>query len=738
MTDDATTAFSAALAHHEAGRFDQALTLYRDILLRDPDHTESLHLLGLITAQQGAPATGIAMIRRAMALAPGCAPHHNSLAAAYRMLGQDAEAIAEYRSAAALRPGSAEIHNNLAAVLYSLGRQDEAIVEYRRAAFCAPETPEIWCNLAGALAECDQNDEAEVCFRTAVRLRPDFGNALANYGRWLMIRSRWLEAEVWLNEAVRLTPGDTRSWSNLGVAQQEVGHSMDAEASYRRAIALTPTFADAHYNLGCLLAVDGRSDQAVSCHQAAVIANPLHGAARLALCMVRLPIVYTTTAEVEVRRSHYRTALDALAAAVEAPPLARSVAAAIGTSQPFFLPYQGRNDRDLQATYGRLVCRVAAEAEPPAPLASRPGPGERLRIGIVSGFFQDHTIFRLFLEGWLKEIDHDRFQLTAFHTGRTADAITANCAATGCHLVHGMHSVAAWRAAVTATLPHVLLYPEIGMDPIAAGLGARRLAPVQCVAWGHPETTGLPTMDYFLSADLMEPPDGDAHYTEQLVRLPGLGLHVTPDEQPVPPLDRPTLGLPPEVPIFWSGQALYKYLPEYDQIYPRIAAAVGPCRFIFIGFAKSASVTAAFRERLGRAFSGFGLDADQYCVVLPPMPQQRFIAAVGLADVILDTPGWSGGRSTLDCLSQNPAIVTWPGPLMRGRHTAAILRRIGCEHTIAQSLDEYVVIAARLGLDAAWRAQVRAMVARGKHRAFRDTDAIRALETFLTAAVERL
>jgi predicted O-linked N-acetylglucosamine transferase (SPINDLY family) len=75
---------------------------------------------------------------------------------------------------------------------------------------------------------------------------------------------------------------------------------------------------------------------------------------------------------------------------------------------------------------------------------------------------------------------------------------------------------------------------------------------------------------------------------------------------------------------------------------------------------------------------------------------------------------------------------------MRGRHTAAILRRIGCEETIACSLDDYVAIAARLGLDAAWRTQVRGMVADARHRAFRDTGAIRALEAFLAAAVERL
>ena len=84
------------------------------------------------------------------------------------------------------------------------------------------------------------------------------------------------------------------------------------------------------------------------------------------------------------------------------------------------------------------------------------------------------------------------------------------------------------------------------MDPIAGRLAAQRLAPVQCVAWGQPETTGMPTLDYFLSSDLMEPPDGAAHYTESLVRLPNLGLCYLPDALPDVRLDRAALGLPPD------------------------------------------------------------------------------------------------------------------------------------------------------------------------------------------------
>jgi protein O-GlcNAc transferase len=737
MAYDAEATFASALAHHEAGQLDAARAGYRAALAKDPCHPESLHLLGLIAALGGDAETGAGLIERAMRLAPGRAPHHNSLAFAYRALGRDADAMREYRTALAVRPGSAQIHNNLATTLKELGLHQEAIVEYRLAATYAPEIAEIWYNLANCLAGHGVAEEVEACFRRAIELRPNFVDALANYGRWLIARARWADAESRLSEAVRLAPNNLLNCNNLGVARHELGRTAEAEANYLHAIVLDPNFADAQYNLGCLLFGDGRTDEAVSRHEAAIAADRLHGAARLAFCTARLPIVYRNEMEVAERRRHYLAGLNELVTAVDAPDVARAVATAIGTSQPFFLPYQGENDREPQATYGRLACCLLAETEKPPRLASAPRTGERIRLGIVSGYFRDHTISRLFLQGWLTELDRDRFEVIGFHTGHTCDAETTRLAGLCDRFYGDVQSAAAWREVVTGASPHVLLYPEVGIDPICGQLAAQRLAPVQCVAWGHPETTGMPTIDYFLSADLMEPPDGEAHYTEHLVRMPSLGMHYTPDEPAVQTLDRAAIGMDPGVPAFWSGQALYKYLPANDSVFPRIAAAVGPCRFIFIGFAKSFAITSMFRERLRLAFAAFGLDADRYCVMLPPMPQQLYLAAAGLADVILDTIGWSGGKSTLDCLAINPAIVTFPGRFMRGRHTAAILRRIGCEDTIAASLDDYVAIAVRLGLDAGWRTRVRRAVTQGKHRAFRDTAYIRALETFVADAVGR-
>ena len=120
-----------------------------------------------------------------------------------------------------------------------------------------------------------------------------------------------------------------------------------------------------------------------------------------------------------------------------------------------------------------------------------------------------------------------------------------------------------------------MIYPEIGMGPVAAQLAAQRLAPTQCNFAGHPETSGYPTLDYFLSSDLMEPPDGPQHYTERLVRLPNMATYYEPVLPPPEANEAAEFGWPSTVPIFWCGQSLFKYLPQHDAVFPRIAREVG-------------------------------------------------------------------------------------------------------------------------------------------------------------------
>jgi predicted O-linked N-acetylglucosamine transferase (SPINDLY family) len=159
---------------------------------------------------------------------------------------------------------------------------------------------------------------------------------------------------------------------------------------------------------------------------------------------------------------------------------------------------------------------------------------------------------------------------------------------------------------------------------------------------------------------------------------------------------------------------------------------------VFIRHAVSAEITNLFRERLEKAFAAFELKADDHCVFLERLNQSEFVAATGQCDIFLDSLDWSGCNTALESLDHALPIVTMRGPLMRGRHSAAILERIGVTETIAPSLDDYVGIAVRLGHDEAWRGEIRERMHRHKHRVYRDQSCIAALEEFLHKAAHEM
>jgi predicted O-linked N-acetylglucosamine transferase (SPINDLY family) len=275
------------------------------------------------------------------------------------------------------------------------------------------------------------------------------------------------------------------------------------------------------------------------------------------------------------------------------------------------------------------------------------------------------------------------------------------------------------------------------MDGFSLQLAAQRLAPVQCNSWGHPETSGMPTLDYFISSDLMEPADADAHYTEKLIRLPNLSVYYEPVNAEPAAMTREELGVRSSATAFWSAQSLYKYLPQYDEVFARIAKRSGDCQFIFVRHHGGPQVNELFEARLDRAFAEHGLKSSDHCVFLPRMSLNKFVAAAGLCDIFLDSIGWSGCNSALESLQHDLPIVTLRGALMRGQHSAAILQMMNISETVAGTVDEYVAVATRLAGAPEERRQLKERVTANKHRLYRDRACITALEDFLETSVGR-
>jgi predicted O-linked N-acetylglucosamine transferase (SPINDLY family) len=693
------TLFARAVAAARAERFGDAAEAFAAVLRRRPDHGPSLLNLGLVLRRLGRHEESLAPLRRHMALKPDEAAAYQELGLACRSLGRLESAEAAWRAALRLRPGHAELAKMLGGLLFERGRMAAAEWAFRAGVAANPADGQLWFNLAVARKRLGRPAAALAAAQAACRLSPDELPPLRQVVELLLAASRTHEARPLLERLLERLPDDEWVLMTLAGICKGVGEQERAVALFERAAA-------------------GRSGLA-----------PV----TLGLCMARLPMVYRDEAEMAAARRAYAADLGRLAATPldDAAAVARA-AEAVSAFQPYYLPYQARCDRELQEAYGRLMVRVMAARHPAwttAPERVTPAPGEPVRVGIVSGFFRWHTIWKLFLRGWMEGLDRRRLALTAYSTNGMADSTTALALAGFPRFVEGL-GFEAMAERIRADRPQVLIWPEIGMDPMAARLATLRLAPVQCVSWGHPDTTGLPTMDWFLTSDLMEPEGGEACYSEQVLRLPGLGIGYAPLEVAATPCDFARVGLRPDAVVYLCCQFLSKYLPQHDRLLARIAARVPQAQFAFISLRKPA-LDAVLRDRLEAAFAAEGLEAARHVVVLPYLEPGQYAALNQRAEVYLDTIGWSGGNTTFEAVAAGLPVVTLPGDLMRGRHSAAILRRIGVTETIAADTDSYVDIAVRLGTDDAWRRAVSAKIRDGEQRIYEDAAPLRALEEFL-------
>jgi predicted O-linked N-acetylglucosamine transferase (SPINDLY family) len=254
------------------------------------------------------------------------------------------------------------------------------------------------------------------------------------------------------------------------------------------------------------------------------------------------------------------------------------------------------------------------------------------------------------------------------------------------------------------------------------------------MTWGHPVTSGLPTIDYFLSSDLMEPQNAQSHYCEKLVCLPNIGICYQKPPIPERTKSRSDLNLREDAVIYLCCQSLFKYLPQFDSIFVQIARRVPHAQFVFISH-PVAAITTQFKSRLCRVFANFNLNYKDYCVILPRLERMDYLNLNLVSNIFLDAFSWSGGNTTLEAIACGLPIVTCPGELMRSRHSYGILKMMGITETIAQDEIEYVDIAVRLGLDTNWRQEIVQKIHERHHWLYDDKTCVAALEDFYQKVV---
>ena len=717
---------------HRSGKLEDARRLYMEIVGGAPDFAEAWHRLGLIEQAMGQLNEAADLMRKAIQLDERQPLYFFGLGQVMQDLHEPGEAEKLFRQALTLNPDLAPAYNHLGVVLQGEQRLDDALHCFREAVRCRPGYARAFNNLGNLLKANGELPEAISSFREAIRLSPDYRLAWVNLGKALQEFGDIAGAEESYRQAVNLDQGDLEACSSLGRAQLAQVKLDEAEQSFRHALALSPDSV-IHLNwLGYVLRELGKMDECLAVYRRASELDADNLSALLGECLA-LPPIYADQADVSTSRRRYS---EGLARLREKAGNFKRLAAAQALTQlqwgNFYLAYQGQNDCQLQSEYAGFVADVLSSVAPELfePLTKAENATERrLKVGFVSSFLRECTV-GFYFKSWITSLDRGCFEVFVYYTGHWRDAVSKEVEASADHYARlfGVEASEIARRIKRDGLD-VLIYPEMGMDVTGCMLGAMRLAPVQCVAWGHPVTTGHKNIDYYLSCASMEPENAREHYSEQLVLLGGIGTHyIMPSSSSH--ADRRRFSLPEERHLYLCPQSLYKIHPDNDEIFLDILEQDQKATLVFFQ-GMFATVTQAFMARLQRGMVARKLAVTKRVIFLPRMDHDAYLQVNRLCDVMLDTLHWSGGNTSLDALACELPMVTLPGEFMRGRQSYAMLKAMGMDELIVRDKNDYVAIALRLGNDAAWREEMRQRIAQNIGKVFENKSPVKELEQFL-------
>lgn len=706
-------------------------------------------------------------------------------------LGEYREALSPLLKAIKINNSSSPAFYLLGFVFEKLGQLNNAVHAYQKTIDIDPSFCDAYNNLGNLLLEDQQIDKAEIIYRQAIAANPNHFGSYINLGNVLMAQANIVEAITIYEKALALNQNSEIALYNLELAkmaQEDPGkialykgdayyrnnNYLEAISEYEKCLKYSPvqekqfyiTFAYCYESLEkyqesieiyqqaiksipnepefyyCLIEVlkkVGQTQEAdrIACQASQLFPEDVY--LKLAHFLM-LPILYENHQEIEEYRRQFIMGLDRLIEEIslETETTKKEALTAISKHTNFFLQYQGQDDLELQIKYGQFVHKIMTANYPewsvnpamPALTIDR-----KIKIGYVSECLRGHTVGQLAL-GWLRYANRDQFDLYCYSIYRNQDNLTQEFKKYSDHFYHLQGSFESTCEQILSDQLHILVFLDIGMCADMTKLAALRLAPIQCTSWGHPITSGLPTVDYFLSSDEMEPEAGQKHYSETLIRLPKIGFSYPKPVIPEIVHNRGDFFLREDAIVYLSCQSLFKYLPQYDYVFAKIAQKVPNSQFVFLAFEKSVYITDLFKARLQKAFAAYNLQSEDYCVILNRQSQIGYFNLNSLSDVFLDSFSWSGGRTTLEAIACGLPVVTYPGEFMRGRHACGILRSLGVTETIAGTEAEYIDIAVRLGQDSQYRQEIVEKMKANEDYLYDDQTCVQALEEFYAQVVK--
>ena len=317
---------------------------------------------------------------------------------------------------------------------------------------------------------------------------------------------------------------------------------------------------------------------------------------------------------------------------------------------------------------------------------------EKIKIGFISEFFTSHTIGKLF-KNIIFSLDQTKFDIFIFHSKKTKVGNIFN------EFIEKEKSGFLKNVRLPEKLSekinffkeekfNILFYPDIGMSIEMYYLSLIRLAKYQIMSWGHPETTGSESIDYFLCSKSLITEETSKSYSEKLLLMDHLPMiYEIPKIQ-----NKINDNELSKNNIYSCPQTIFKFHPDFDYI---LAEILNRDKKGVLYLIKDNNKI--YYNKLIERFKKIENFDLERVVFLDPLSRDNYINHLGTSSVLLDPLYFGAGNSFHESMVYGTPTVTLPTKFIKSRIVSAAYIQMEIENPpIVKNKNEYVELATEI------------------------------------------
>jgi predicted O-linked N-acetylglucosamine transferase (SPINDLY family) len=733
------------LTLHQQGRLAEAKQIYTQVLAKQPNCYDALHLVGTIALQNNDLIVALELISKAIEIKPDYAEAWNNRGYAYNELKSYEEALASYDRAINIKPDYAAAQSNRGNTLNTLKRYEEALASYDRAIEIKPDYAEAWNNRGYALNNLKRYEEALVSYDRAVEIKPDYPAAWSNRGVVLNNFKRYEEALASYNRAIQIKPNlreiEIEAWSNRGVALNNLKRYEQALVSYSRAIEIEPDYALAWSNRGSVLNDLKRHEEALgNCERAIEIkpdyaeawsnrGNALNDLKRYEQALASFDraieirpdfaLAWSNRGYVLNNLKRYEEAIASLERSIEFNPNAEFVLGELVHTQMKICDWSNL-ERRLQTIEAGIMSgntvsrpfsvlglfdkpklqRQCAEIYAKQELSQtsqlgaiiKRSKGKKIRIGYFSMDFWEHPVSQLMVE-IIELHNRDRFEIYAFSFGVDTKDQMRQRMEKAFDRFFDVKNFSELEIARLAREQAIDIAIDLGgyTKDSRAQIFAERVAPLQINYLGYPGTLGSECTDYFMGDRVTIPDDNYINFSEKIIFLPN-SFQPNPRQRLIADkkVSRQSYKLPESGFIFCCFNNTWKITPDIFESWIRILNKV---KDSILWLSDTHPIA---KRNMLTVFTANNIHLSRivFAERLPSLADhlQRYLSV----NLFLDTFPYCAHTTASDALWAGLPVLTRSGESFVSRGAASQLSNIGLTELVTSSNDDYESLAIEL------------------------------------------